>query len=117
MADCGVQASLASTGESYDNPLAKTIIGLHKTEVICRRGSLRHAEAVLFATIEWADWLKNRCLLGPIGEISPFKLEQAYYRRKEPQIMGAGFTQRTLREPEGIQVSTVREFVNNRSCL
>jgi transposase InsO family protein len=87
--DAGIRASVGSTGDSYDNALAETVIGLYKTEVIWRRGPWRHAEAVEFATLEWVDWFNNRRLLGPIGEIPPVELEQAYYRSKEPHAMSA----------------------------
>jgi glyoxalase-like protein len=73
----------------YDNPLAETIIGLCKAEVIHRRGPWRHAEAVEFATLEWVDWFNNRRLLEPIGEIPPVEFEQAYYRSNEPHAMVA----------------------------
>jgi transposase InsO family protein len=89
LAECGIQASVGSTGDSYDNALAETVIGLYKTEVIWRRGPWRHAEAVEFATLEWVDWFNNRRLLEPIGEIPPVEFEQAYYRRNEPHAMGA----------------------------
>jgi transposase InsO family protein len=89
LAECGIQASVGSTGDSYDNALAETIIGLYKTEVIRRRGPWRHAEAVEFATLEWVDWFNNRRLLEPIGEIPPVEFEQAYYRRNEPHAMVA----------------------------
>lgn len=89
LAQCGIQASVGSTGDSYDNALAETLIGLYKAEVIWRRGPWRHAEAVEFATLEWVDWFNNRRLLGPIGEIPPVELEQAYYRRNEAHAMVA----------------------------
>jgi len=83
------RASVGSTGDSYDNALAETVIGLYKTEVIRRRGPWRHAEAVEFATLEWVDWFNNRRLLEPIGEIPPVEFEQAYYRSNEPHAMVA----------------------------
>ena len=63
LAECGIQASVGSTGDSYDNALAESIIGLYKTEVIRRRGPWRNVEAVEFATLEWVDWFNNRRLL------------------------------------------------------
>lgn len=89
LAKSGIQASVGSTGDSYDNAMAESIIGLYKTEVIRRRGPWRHAEAVEFATLEWVDWFNNRRLLEPIGEIPPAELECAYYRRNEPHAMVA----------------------------
>ena len=89
LADSGIRASVGSTGDSYDNALAETVIGLYKTEVIRRRGPWRHAEAVEFATLEWVDWFNNRRLLEPIGEIPPIEFERAYYRRNENHAMVA----------------------------
>jgi transposase InsO family protein len=89
LAECGIHASVGSTGDSYDNALAETVIGLYKTEVIWRRGPWRHAEAVEFATLEWVDWFNNRRLLEPIGLVPPAEFEQAYYRSNEPHAMVA----------------------------
>jgi putative transposase len=85
----GIQASVVSTGDSYDNALAETIIGLYKTEVIRRRGPWRNIEAVEFATLEWVDWFNNRRLLEPIGNVPPVEFERAYYRRQEGQALAA----------------------------
>jgi transposase InsO family protein len=63
--DAGIEPSVGSVGDSYDNALAETINGLFKAEVIHRRGPWRGAEAVEFATLEWVDWLNNRRLLEP----------------------------------------------------
>jgi transposase InsO family protein len=89
LAECGINASVGSTGDSYDNALAESIIGLYKTEVIRRRGPWKHVEAVEFATLEWVDWFNNRRLLEPIGDVPPVKFEQAYYRQREAQAMAA----------------------------
>ena len=59
LAECGIQASVGTTGDSYDNALAESIIGLYKTEVIRRRGPWRNVEAVEFATLEWVDWFQQ----------------------------------------------------------
>ena len=85
----GIQASVGSTGDSYDNALAESIIGLYKTEVIRRRGPWRNIETVEFATLEWVDWFNNRRLLEPIGNVPPAEFEQAYYRRQEGQAEAA----------------------------
>src|SRR5207253_8178297 len=63
LADAGIEPSVGSVGDSYDNALAETVIGLFKTEIIRRRGPWRHAEAVEFATLEWVDWFNHRRLL------------------------------------------------------
>jgi putative transposase len=85
----GIQASVGSTGDSYDNALAESIIGLYKTEVIRRRGPWRNVEGVEFATLEWVDWFNNRRLLEPIGNVPPVEFERAYYRRQEGQALAA----------------------------
>ena len=67
LAEAGIAPSVGSRGDSYDNALAESVIGLFKTEVIRRRGPWRHLEAVEFATLEWVDWFNTRRLLEPIG--------------------------------------------------
>src|SRR5680860_1197789 len=74
----GVQ-SVGSCGDSYDNALAESVIGLYKTELIRNRGPWRGLDDVEFGTLEWVDWWNNRRLLGPIGMISPAEAEAAYY--------------------------------------
>jgi transposase InsO family protein len=78
LAEIGAQPSVGSVGDSYDNALAETIIGLYKTEVIHRRGPWRNLDAVEYATLEWVDWFNNRRLLGPIGNIPPAEFEASY---------------------------------------
>lgn len=79
LAEAGIEPSVGSVGDSYDNALAETVIGLFKTEVIRRRGPWRHAEAVEFATLEWVDWFNHRRLLEPIRNIPPAEAEARYY--------------------------------------
>jgi putative transposase len=79
LAEAGVEPSVGSVGDSYDNALAETINGLYKAEVIHRRGPWRSCEAVEFATLEWVDWFNNRRLLEPIGNIPPAEAEERYY--------------------------------------
>jgi transposase InsO family protein len=79
LADAGINPSVGSRGDSYDNALAESVIGLFKTEVIQRKGPWRHAEAVEFATLRWVDWFNNRRLLEPIGHIPPAEYEAQYY--------------------------------------
>ena len=76
LAGAGIDPSVGSVGDSYDNALAESVIGLFKTEVIRRRGPWRHLEAVEFATLEWVDWFNNRRLLEPIGNIPPVEFEE-----------------------------------------
>ena len=88
--EAGIEPSVGSVGDSYDNALAESVIGLFKTEVIRRRGPWRHLEAVEFATLEWVDWFNNRRLLEPIGYVPPVEFEEAYYRGQEGQAIVAG---------------------------
>jgi len=89
MTDAGVEPSVGTTGDSYDNALAETIIGLYKTEVIYHRGPWRTIEAVEYATLEWVDWFNNRRLLEPIGNIPPAEFETAFYSKHEESAMVA----------------------------
>jgi transposase InsO family protein len=79
LAEAGAVASVGSKGDSYDNALAETIIGLYKTEVIWRRGPWKNIDDVEFATLEWVDWFNNRRLLEPIGDIPPAEYEMLYW--------------------------------------
>lgn len=79
--EANIEASVGSTGDSYDNALAETINGLYKTEVIRHRSPWRNIDDVEFATLEWVDWFNNRRLLEPIGNIPPAEFEMAYYRQ------------------------------------
>ena len=81
LADAGIEASVGSVGDSYDNALAETINGLYKAEVIHRR-TWKNREAVELATLDWVHWFNHRRLLGPIGNIPPAEAEAAYYRRR-----------------------------------
>ena len=81
--EAGIEPSVGSVGDSYDNALAETINGLFKTEVIRRRGPWRNLEAVEFATLEWVDWYNNRRLLEPIGNVPPAEAEARYYAQAE----------------------------------
>lgn len=83
MADEGIDASVGTTCDSYDNALAETNIGLFKTEVIHHRGPWMGLDAVEYATLEWVDWFNNRRLLEPTGNVPPAERERAYYRQLE----------------------------------
>jgi transposase InsO family protein len=89
LTEAGVEPSVGTTGDSYDNALAETIIGLYKTEVIHHRGPWRNIDAVEYATLEWVDWFNNRRLLEPIGNIPPAEFEMAYYRQHEESAIVA----------------------------
>jgi putative transposase len=79
LAAAGIEPSVGSVGDSYDNALAETINGLYKAELIHRRGPWRSFEAVEFATLEWVDWFNNRRLMGLLGNIPPAEAEYRYY--------------------------------------
>jgi transposase InsO family protein len=89
LTEAGVEPSVGSVGDSYDNALAETINGLFKTEVIRRRGPWRSLEAVEFATLEWVDWFNHRRLLDPIGGIPPAEAEARYYAQLEEPARAA----------------------------
>lgn len=89
LAEAGIEPSVGSVGDSYDNALAETINGLFKAEVIHRRGPWRSFEAVEYATLEWVDWFNNRRLLEPIGNIPPAEAEANFYTALETEPMAA----------------------------
>jgi transposase InsO family protein len=95
LAEAGIEPSVGSTGDSYDNALAESVIGLFKTEVIRRRGPWRGIEDVEFATLTWVAWYNSARLLEPLGYVPPVEFEEAYYRRHaDPAENGfAGSTQ------------------------
>ena len=90
LTEAGVALSVGSTGDSYDNALAESIIGLYKTEVIGRRGPWRTVEDVEYATLIWVDWFNHRRLLEPIGNIPPAEREEKYYLGLETPALAAG---------------------------
>lgn len=90
LAEAGIEPSVGSVGDSYDNALAESVIGLYKTELIRRRGPWRHLEDVEFATLSWVDWFNNRRLLSSIGDVPPAEYEQRYYQGQETPAMEAG---------------------------
>ncbi len=89
LAEAGIESSVGSVGDSYDNALAESIIGLYKTEVIWPRGPWKNIAEVEYATLEWVDWFNNKRLLESIGNIPPAELEQAYYEQLESQAEAA----------------------------
>ncbi|KPK34635.1 MAG: transposase [Phycisphaerae bacterium SG8_4] len=89
LCEVGITPSVGSVGDSYDNALAETIIGLFKTEVIRQQGPWRNVEAVEYATLTWVDWFNNRRLLEPIGDVPPAEFEQAYYCQQEGSAVAA----------------------------
>ena len=92
LAEAGIEPSVGSRGDSYDNALAESVIGLYKTEVIRRDGPWRGLEGVELATLEWVWWFNERRLLEPFGHLPPAEYEDAFYRRREAQATDAALT-------------------------
>ncbi len=85
LAEAGIEPSVGSKGDSYDNALAETINGLYKAELIDRRAPWKTKEAVELATLEWVAWFNHHRLLEPIGYIPPAEAEANYYRQLASQ--------------------------------
>ena len=83
LAEAGVDTSVGSVGDSYDNAMAETIIGLYKAEEIRQNAPWRSIEDVEFATASWVEWFNNRRLYGPIGDVPPIEYEEMYYRTQQ----------------------------------
>jgi len=92
LAEAGIEPSVGSRGDSYDNALAETIIGLYKTEVIHRQGTWRNVDHVEFGTLDWVDWFNNQRLLEPIGNIPPVEFEELYYEKQVTPALVVGLT-------------------------
>ena len=88
--EAGVEASVGSVGDAYDNALAETINGLYKAEVIHRRGPWKGLSDVEYATLEWVSWFNNTRLLEPIGYVPPAEFEKAYYDQADSLALAAG---------------------------
>jgi transposase InsO family protein len=89
LAEAGIETSVGSVGDSYDNALAETIIGLYNTEEIRHKGPWKGIDAGEYATADWVEWFNNRRLLKPIGDIPPAKLEEMYYQQHMAVAAGA----------------------------
>ena len=103
LAHRGIAPSVGSVGDSYDNALAESIIGLYKTELIRhslslprkreesgnQRGPWRHCEAVELATLQWVHWYNHRRLFGPLGHVPPAAFEAHYYHQLRESAMAA----------------------------
>jgi putative transposase len=81
LAEAGIEPSVGSASDAYDNAMAETINGLYKAEVIHRRAPWKTKECVELATLEWVAWLNHHRLLEPIGNIPPAEAEVNYYRQ------------------------------------
>jgi putative transposase len=89
LSEAGIEPSVGSVGDSYDNALAESVIGLFKTEVIHRLGPWKSFEAVEYKTLVWVDWFNQQRLLEPIGNIPPAEAEANYYAALENIKMAA----------------------------
>lgn len=98
LVEAGIEPSVGSVGDGYDNALAETINGLFEADIIHRRGPRRSFEAVEYATSEWVDWFNNRQLLEPIGNIPPAEAEATFYAPLETEPWAAKLTQISLRK-------------------
>jgi transposase InsO family protein len=76
LCEAGIEGSVGSVGDSYDNAMAESVIGLYKAEVIHRKGPWRNLDRVEYATLEWVDWFNNRRLLAPLGWVPPMEYER-----------------------------------------
>jgi transposase InsO family protein len=85
LAEAGIEPSVGSKGDSYDNALAETINGLYKAEVIHRRGPWKTKQAVELATLEWVAWFNHHRLMGPLGYVPPAEYEANYHRERAGQ--------------------------------
>ena len=102
LAEAGAVTSVGSRGDSFDNALAETIIGLYKTELVRRRGPWRGIDQVEYATLEWVDWFNHRRLLEPIGHVPPAEFEAAFHRRRTPATLPDS-SNRASNEPGAVQ--------------
>jgi transposase InsO family protein len=91
LALAGIEPSVGSRGDSYDNALAETMIGLYKTELVYPRGPWQSLEDIELATLEWVWWFNNHRLFGPLGHIPPGEYEEQYLSSQtaqaEPRIL------------------------------
>ena len=85
LAEAGIEPSVGSKGDSYDNALAETINGLYKAEVIHRRGPWKTKQAVELATLEWVAWFNHHRLMEPLSYIPPAEFEANYHRQRAGQ--------------------------------
>ena len=92
LSEAGIEPSVGSRGDSYDNALAETVIGLYKTEVIYHDGPWRGLEQVEYATLEWVAWFNSQRLLEPIGYVPPAEYEEHFHRTQTTQITTGALT-------------------------
>jgi transposase InsO family protein len=105
LAEAGITPSVGSVGDSYDNALCESVIGLFKTEVIERIGPWRNVQAVEIATLEWVAWFNGQRLLEPLGYLPPSEYEAMFVSINEPQPRWLDSTNRASGIPGTIQSS------------
>jgi putative transposase len=88
----GIEPSVGSTSDSYDNGLAECVIGLYKTEVIRRRGPWKGVDDVELATLTWVAWYNAHRLLEPLGYVPPAEFEEVFYDRQRHEAQVAVLT-------------------------
>ena len=79
LAEAGIDTSVGSVGDSYDNALAESIIGLFKTEVINFLGPWKSVSQVEWETLKWVDWYNTERLHSAIGYVTPQEAEEKFY--------------------------------------
>jgi putative transposase len=92
LAEAGIEPSVGSRGDSYDNALAESVIGLFKTELIRQAGPWRGLDDVEYATLEWVAWFNTQRLLEPLGYLPPAEYEEQYHRASAAQATEAALT-------------------------
>ena len=88
LAEAGAVTSVGSRGDSYDNALAESVIGLYKTELVRKQGPWRSLDDLEFATLEWVDWFNHRRLFSAIGYVPPAEYEEDCYSSHVPALVG-----------------------------
>ena len=97
LAEAGIAPSVGSRGDSYDNALAESIIGLYKTELVRHEGPCKGMEDLELATLSWVWWFNNKRLFGPIGHVPPVEYEEAFYERSGGDTPEPALTETSLR--------------------
>lgn len=92
LAEAGIEPSVGSRGDSYDNALAESVIGLFKTELIRQAGPWHGLDDVEYATLEWVAWFNTQRLLEPLGYLPPAEYEEQYHRTTAAHATEAALT-------------------------
>jgi putative transposase len=108
LAETGIEASVGSIGDTYDNALAETINDSFKADVVWRRRPWRNRETVEHVILEWIHWLKTKRLLEPIGNIPPVESEKSCYDERHGLAAGAGLNKNALRQSRGGSLRAIR---------